>query len=87
MERGVILACRPLLAPEDLPPALQPGGSGPAGRPRTGRSGEERDRAVRAALDETGWNVSKAARRLGISRRQLHRIIAGLGLSRPSEPT
>jgi two-component system nitrogen regulation response regulator NtrX len=45
------------------------------------RAQAERDR-IRQALEEAGWNVSAAARRLGIERTHLHKRIRTLGLSK-----
>jgi two-component system, NtrC family, nitrogen regulation response regulator NtrX len=45
------------------------------------RDSAERDRILEA-LDETNWNVSSAARLLGIERTNLHKRIRTLGLSR-----
>ena len=45
------------------------------------RDSAERDRILQA-LDETNWNVSSAARLLGIERTNLHKRIRTLGLSR-----
>jgi two-component system nitrogen regulation response regulator NtrX len=45
------------------------------------RDGAERDRILKA-LDQTSWNVSGAARLLGIERTNLHKRIRALGLSR-----
>ena len=45
------------------------------------RDSAERDR-IRQALDQTDWNVSSAARLLGIERTSLHKRIRALGLSR-----
>jgi two-component system, NtrC family, nitrogen regulation response regulator NtrX len=47
------------------------------------RDSAERDRILKA-LDETNWNVSGAARMLGIERTNLHKRIRALGLSRGS---
>ena len=41
--------------------------------------------AVRQMLSATGWNVAKAARRLGGSRTTLYKRIAQLGIRRPAE--
>jgi DNA-binding NtrC family response regulator len=38
---------------------------------------------LRKALDESNWNISKAAKILGICRRTLHRKINALGLKKP----
>ena len=45
------------------------------------RDSAERDR-IRQALDQTDWNVSSAARLLGIERTNLHKRIRTLGLAR-----
>ena len=45
------------------------------------RDTAERER-IRQALDETDWNVSAAARLLGIERTSLHKRIRALGLTR-----
>jgi two-component system nitrogen regulation response regulator NtrX len=45
------------------------------------RDSAERDR-IREALDRTHWNVSRAARLLGIERSNLHKRMRALGLSR-----
>lgn len=42
-------------------------------------------RLIRIALDQTGWNVSDTAKRLGISRSTLHRKIKALGLMRADD--
>ncbi len=45
------------------------------------RESAERDHVLRA-LEESGWNVSGAARALGMERTNLHKRIRALGLSR-----
>ncbi len=45
------------------------------------RDAAERERIVEA-LDQTNWNVSGAARILGVERTNLHKRIRALGLSR-----
>ena len=45
------------------------------------RDAAERER-IRQALDQTDWNVSGAARLLGIERTNLHKRIRALGLRR-----
>lgn len=83
VEHGVVMASGPKITLRDLPAAVRNGGPAPAsGAPAaaqwTGR--EERfnlhrleDRAISQALAETKGNVTQAAKRLGISRRTLHR--------------
>jgi len=44
---------------------------------------EEQEKAfILAALDETGWNVSRAAGLLGLERTNLHKKITGYGLKK-----
>jgi two-component system nitrogen regulation response regulator NtrX len=45
------------------------------------RESAERDHILRA-LEEANWNVSGAARALGMERTNLHKRIRALGLSR-----
>ena len=45
------------------------------------RDSAERER-IRQALDQTDWNVSGAARLLGIERTRLHKRMRALGLRR-----
>ena len=45
------------------------------------RDAAERDRIVQA-LEDSDWNVSEAARRLGIERTHLHKRLKALGIDR-----
>jgi two-component system nitrogen regulation response regulator NtrX len=58
-----------------LPPAARPSGL------HETRDAAERDR-IRRALEQTDWNVSRAARLLGIERTGLHKRLRALGLTR-----
>jgi two-component system nitrogen regulation response regulator NtrX len=49
------------------------------------RESAERDHILRA-LEEANWNVSGAARALGMERTNLHKRIRALGLSRGNKP-
>ena len=53
--------------------------------PPTPRAGVEPIDALREQLRDAGWNMSEAARRLGISRMTLYRRMARLGLNLPSK--
>ena len=55
--------------------------SGALERPQKTRESAERD-LLRRTLEECGWNVSSAARTLGMERTNLHKRIRALGLSR-----
>ena len=51
---------------------------------REAREGAERDHILKA-LEQSGWNVSGAARALGMERTNLHKRIRSLGLKRVGE--
>jgi len=68
-ENGVIL-------PKDLPAPLSP----EAAHGAAASDGERQ--ALELALQQSGWNVKRAAQRLGVSRATLHRRIAAFGLAR-----
>jgi two-component system nitrogen regulation response regulator NtrX len=55
--------------------------TGPKSTIQEARESAERDHILRA-LEETNWNVSGAARTLGMERTNLHKRIRALGLSR-----
>jgi two-component system nitrogen regulation response regulator NtrX len=55
--------------------------SGPRSSVQEARESAEREHLLRA-LEETNWNVSGAARALGMERTNLHKRIRALGLSR-----
>jgi DNA-binding NtrC family response regulator len=90
IERAVVMAGGPKITIRDLPPSVR---DGTAALPATvagikipsfTRSGqhlnlqETEHRLIARALEETGGNVTKAARSLGISRRTLHRRLKEL---------
>ncbi len=81
IERMAILAPDPIAAdaiPVEIRLSRQPDA------PTTleaARATAERE-VVRQALEEAGWNVSAAARALGIERTRLHKRIKALGLER-----
>ena len=53
----------------------------PRGEPRAAGGRAEREHILRA-LEESNWNVSGAARTLGMERTNLHKRIRALGLAR-----
>jgi two-component system, NtrC family, nitrogen regulation response regulator NtrX len=81
VERMMILAPGAVLTAAELPRELR----GPAGEGKSGLRGT-RDEAEReyltSALNEHGWNVSAAARALGLERTHVHKRIRALGLRR-----
>jgi len=93
VERAVLLAAGPELGPADFG-AAKPGDGRPGGDPgeisgiktaaQAAAESAER-RLIRAALDATGGNVTRAAEKLGLSRRGLQLKMKMYGLQR--EPT
>ena len=82
VERMAILTPGSRITVESVPleirlPQPAPGGTGL----HAVRDDAERDRILRA-LGQTSWNVSGAARLLGVERTNLHKRIRALGLSR-----
>ncbi len=87
VDNGVVLATGPKITLRDLPLALRqwageggtarPAGSGPGSAPAAAVNQlnihQSEDQLIRRALDETDGNITEAARKLGISRRTLHR--------------
>ncbi len=81
IEHGVVMATGPKITPRDLPMAVRQGAA--AGVPDASRFPvrqgqhlnlhETEHRLMMRALDEAGGNITEAARKLGISRRTLHR--------------
>src|ERR1039457_2557296 len=59
---------------------------GPRSSVQEARESAERDHILRA-LEEANWNVSGAARALGMERTNLHKRIRALGLSRGKSAT
>ena len=83
IERAVVMATGTVITLRDLPPTVRDGAAvvqAGAGikLPRAAEGGhlnlqDTEQRMIVRALEETGSNVTKAAKRLGISRRTLHR--------------
>jgi len=94
IERSMLFAEGTKITPKDLPKDILLGGSVPdqdASRPaslkeavRAETERVERELILRA-LEETGWNVTSAARQLGISRRGLQLKMKELGLRERGE--
>jgi two-component system nitrogen regulation response regulator NtrX len=83
IERMAILTPGTRITKESIPSEIRlPEPRRPAGLHEI-RDSAERDRILQA-LQDTNWNVSSAARLLGIERTNLHKRIRTLGLSRTS---
>jgi two-component system nitrogen regulation response regulator NtrX len=82
IERMAILSAGDVLQPAAVPIEIRMSGeSGQRSNLREARDGAERDHILRV-LEETNWNVSAAARALGMERTNLHKRIRALGLNR-----
>jgi two-component system nitrogen regulation response regulator NtrX len=85
MERLVVMSTRDEIRTEDLPSDIREAkriASPDATRPLRDARDEFEVAYIRRVLDETGWNVSEAAKRLGIERSHLHRKIRQANLHR-----
>jgi DNA-binding NtrC family response regulator len=81
IERMAILSSGDRIGTDALPLEIRvPAAERPSGLHET-RDAAERQR-IRQALEQTDWNVSSAARLLGIERTNLHKRIRSLGLAR-----
>ncbi len=82
VERMAILSPGDRLEPDSVPVEIRMARpSGARSSVQEARESAERDQILRA-LEETGWNVSAAARSLGMERTNLHKRIRVLGLAR-----
>ena len=83
VERMAILTRGDLLEAEAVPVEIRIARSAPArgGNLREAKESAEREHILKA-LDESKWNVSSAARVLGMERTNLHKRIRALGLVR-----
>ncbi len=81
---NIIAAGSRSLAPEHLPPGITAGGeSGAALSPYDEHMRRAERELVHQALELCGYNKAEAARRLGVNRTTLWRIIARHGLDKP----
>lgn len=82
VERMAILTPGEVIDGDAVPIEIRLGvETGPRSNLRETREAAERDHILKA-LEETNWNVSGAARALGIERTNLHKRIRALGLTR-----
>jgi DNA-binding NtrC family response regulator len=80
IERAMVVGTPPLIRARDLPLGAAPRAEGPSGGPKS-LADMERIHLQRV-LDETGWNISRAARELDIDRTTLYAKIRRYGLER-----
>src|SRR5262249_27451288 len=98
LHRAVVLARSPVIPLQDVPldVAMPETGSLPGAVPKTGVGvGEDTGPPLREAMEQferqyilrvlegTGWNVSRAARRLGVHRNTVLTKLSGWGIQRP----
>jgi two-component system, NtrC family, nitrogen regulation response regulator NtrX len=82
VERMAILTRGDILQPDSVPVEIKIAKSSSAkGNLREAKESAEREHILRA-LEESKWNVSSAARVLGMERTNLHKRIRALGLAR-----
>jgi two-component system nitrogen regulation response regulator NtrX len=82
VERMAILTCGDEIDAEAVPVEIRIArGAGAKGNLREARESAEREHILKA-LDESKWNVTGAARVLGMERTNLHKRIRALGLNR-----
>jgi two-component system nitrogen regulation response regulator NtrX len=81
IERMAILTPDDTIGESSVPSEVRAGPAAKTSNLREARDSAERDKILRA-LDEAGWNVSGAARLLGVERTSLHKRIRALGLDR-----
>ncbi|HEV2688524.1 MAG TPA: sigma-54 dependent transcriptional regulator [Bryobacteraceae bacterium] len=82
IERMAILTAGNLLTVDSVPVEIRLAQDpGPRSNLKEARESAEREHILRA-LDESSWNVSGAARALGMERTNLHKRIRALGLTR-----
>jgi two-component system nitrogen regulation response regulator NtrX len=85
VERMAILTGGDVLGPDSVPIEIKIAKDLPApSNLREARESAERDHILKA-LEQSGWNVSGAARALGMERTNLHKRIRSLGLKRTGE--
>jgi two-component system nitrogen regulation response regulator NtrX len=81
VERMAILTPADLLTPDSIPLEIRLQPDSKAASLQETRDAAERDRIIQA-LERCDWNVSAAARMLGVERTNLHKRMRTLGVSR-----
>jgi two-component system nitrogen regulation response regulator NtrX len=82
VERMAILSVDEAIGPDAVPVEIRlQREAPPKSNLREARESAERDHILKA-LEQSGWNVSGAARALGMERTNLHKRMKALGLGR-----
>jgi DNA-binding NtrC family response regulator len=78
VEHGVVMTKGKRVEVADLPPGIRQVGEGDQAKLvlRKGRLEDMENEAIQSALARSGYNITEAAKQLGISRRTLHRKLA-----------
>jgi two-component system, NtrC family, nitrogen regulation response regulator NtrX len=85
IERMAILTTAGVLAVDSVPLEIRmPRDNAPRSSVHEARESAERDHILRA-LDQAGWNVSGAARALGLERTNLHKRMRALGIAKKAD--
>jgi DNA-binding NtrC family response regulator len=83
IDSGVTLASGSQITLHDLPPTISQNAGSTLGSTAAGQMNlhDQEMRLIMRALEETGGNRTEAAKKLGISRRTLHRRLKELNIS------
>ena len=82
VERAIVMGCTDVILPEDLPEAVVESAEPEEEAPRAYLSGLRRskEQMILEAIEESGGNITEAARLLRVHPNSLHRMIRNLGL-------
>ncbi|MGD9141822.1 MAG: sigma-54 dependent transcriptional regulator [bacterium] len=86
VERLVIMSEAEVITEDDIKPLVSETRIAAGDRPLSELTEEFERSLILSELNKTGWNVSKAASRLGIDRANLHRKMRRYGIHRDGEP-
>jgi two-component system nitrogen regulation response regulator NtrX len=86
VERLVIMAEGEVISEDDIKPLVSEARIATGDKPLSELTEEFERSLILSELKKTGWNVSKAASRLGIDRANLHRKMRRYGIQREGEP-
>jgi two-component system, NtrC family, nitrogen regulation response regulator NtrX len=82
VERMAILASAETITKESIPLEIRLPSESPSPSGLEEARGQAERNRIRQVLEESGWNVSLAARILGIERTHLHKRIRALGINK-----
>lgn len=85
LERAAVMSRDGFIHPNHLPPEVSPVGASAVQVTPTQR-GAVTEESLRLTLQESGWNRTQAAHRLGVSRSTLWRMMKKLDVQHPTQP-